>query len=116
MGVFLFSTRKVNTEKITEVFTTRGHKDVKVAEHNGQTLVYASKVFVNNVNYLGGSQLRGGGKFDFIVGIGTYIYKGDYQEKALKAVWQDIDSVLKDNPVLWTLGICSKEGRQDIRA
>lgn len=60
MGVFLFSTRKVNTEKIKDVFITRGHKDVKVAEHNGQTLVYASKVFVNNVNYLGGSQLNGG--------------------------------------------------------
>ena len=98
MGAFLFSTRKVDTEKIKEVFTTRGHKDVKVAEGNGQTLAYASKVFVNNVNYLGGSQL-GGGIYDFIIGVGTYIYKGDYQEKALQAVWQDIDTVLKDNPV-----------------
>ena len=61
MGVFLFSTRKVDTEKVKEVFTTRGHKDVKVAVENGQTLVYASKVFVNNVNFLGGSQLTGGG-------------------------------------------------------
>ena len=60
MGAFLFSTRKVDTEKIKEVFTTRGHKDVKVAEGNGQTLAYASKVFVNNVNDLGGSQLGGG--------------------------------------------------------
>lgn len=59
MGAFLFSTRKVNTEKMKEVFTTRGHKDVKVAVENSQTLVYVSKVFVNNVNYLGGSQLGG---------------------------------------------------------
>ena len=62
MGGFLFSTRKVNTVKVKEVFTTRGHKDVKVREQDGQTLVYASKVFVNNVNYLSGNQL-GGGRF-----------------------------------------------------
>jgi hypothetical protein len=61
MGVFLFSNRPVDTEKIKKVFTTRGHKDVKVVGNNGQTLVYASKVFVNNVNYLGGSQLAEGG-------------------------------------------------------
>ena len=59
MGAFLFSTRKVDTEMIKEVFTTRDHKDVKVAVENGQTLVYASKVFVNNENYLGGSQQGG---------------------------------------------------------
>ena len=99
MGAFLFSTRKVNAEKIKEVFTTRGHNNVKVAESYGQTLVYASKVFVNSINYLTGTQLTGGCNSDFIIGIGTYIYKGDFQEKALQAVWQDIDTVLKDNPV-----------------
>ena len=109
MGAFLFSTRKVDTEKIKEVFTTRGHKDVKVAEGNGQTLAYASKVFVNNVNYLGGSQL-GGGIYDFIIGVGTYIYKGDYQEKALQAVWQDIDTVLKENPVYGHWAFVARKG------
>lgn len=109
MGAFLFSTRKVDTEKIKEVFTTRGHKDVTVAEGNGQTLAYASKVFVNNVNYLGGSQL-GGGIYDFIIGVGTYIYKGDYQEKALQAVWQDIDTVLKENPVYGHWAFVARKG------
>ena len=109
MGGFLFSTRKVNTVKVKEVFTTRGHKDVKVREQDGQTLVYASKVFVNNVNYLSGNQL-GGVDSDFILGIGTYFYNGDYHQKALKAVWQDIDKVIQENPIFGHWAFVAKKG------
>ncbi len=98
MGVFLFSTKKVNTERVKEVFTTRGHKNVQVKNYNGQTLVCANKILVNNVNYLSGEQL-GGSDTDFILGVGTYFYKGDYKTSALKAVWQDIDAIIEDNPV-----------------
>ena len=51
MGVFLFSTKQVNTEQIKNVFTTRGHKDIKVNRTGNFTLIYANKVLINNVNY-----------------------------------------------------------------
>lgn len=52
----------------------------------------------------------GGGIYDFIIGVGTYIYKGDYQEKALQAVWQDIDTVLKENPVYGHWAFVARKG------
>lgn len=109
MGVFLYSNKKLETSKISDVFKTRGHKDI--VDHNEKdiTLVTAPKIIVKNTNFLSGSQL-GGASSDFAVGIGTFFYKSSYGEEALKKVYIDLDVVLKDNPVYGHWAFCIRKG------
>ena len=109
MGVFLYSNSKQNTSKIGDVFRTRGHKNIKCQEINNGTLVTAPKIIIKNNNFLSGKDL-GGNTSDFAVGIGTYFYKGSYGADALKKVYDDLDLILKENPVYGHWAFCIRKG------
>lgn len=98
MGAFLFSTKKLDSAKIVDVLKSRGHKNVDVETANGATLIHANKILVENINYLSSSDLGVDGD-DFVCGIGTYFYKGSYGREALKHVYENLESILSDNPV-----------------
>lgn len=98
MGAFFFSTKKMDTTKVVDVLKSRGHKDVGIETVGNATLVHASKILVENVNYLSANDL-GVNNNDYICGIGTYFYNGTYGKEALKKVYEDLDKVLVENPV-----------------
>lgn len=98
MGAFLYSNKKINTEKIVEVFESRGHRNIISEEKNGETIVYASKILTPNHSYLSGSNLSPNVD-DFIIGVGTYFYDGMFGDNALRKVYENLETVLKDNPV-----------------
>lgn len=96
MGAFLFSTKKVNSAKVADVLRSRGHKIITINDES--KLISATKIKVDNVNLLEGKAL-GTNDCDFIVGIGTFFYKGNYGKEALKAVYDNLETVLETNPV-----------------
>lgn len=105
MGVFLYSNNKINTEKVEDVLITRGHKDIKnFLKGDNSTLIIAPKILVKNENYICGEEL--GCKDDYVVGIGTYFYKGEYGKTALKLMYEDLDTVLSENPVYGHYAFC----------
>ena len=59
MGVFLYSTKHVNTERVINVFKTRGHENIKDHSNDSYSLVTAPKTLVKNVNYIGSETLGG---------------------------------------------------------
>ena len=67
MGVFLFSNRSIDTATVGEVLASRGHKSIAVEnrEQPVQKLVHASKVLVDNKNYLNANQLGGVNSADY---------------------------------------------------
>jgi len=99
MGVFLFSNKRIDAEKVERVFSSRGHKRIASETSNAYTLVHANKVLIDNGNFLKGNELEGGGNDDFALGIGTYFYDGSYGIDALRKVYNNLEAVLKDNPV-----------------
>lgn len=109
MGVFLYSTKHVNTERVINVFKTRGHENIKDHSNDSYSLVTAPKTLVKNVNYIGSETL---GETDFAIGVGTYFYKGAYGVDALKLVYDDLDEVLEKNPVFGHWAFCIKKGRK----
>lgn len=109
MGVFVFCNRKVYTEKVNDVLQSRGHVDVKCVANNDYTLVHAKKIIKPSQNYISGKEL-GGAENDFIVGIGSFFYKGTYGAQALKHVYTDVDTVLRDNPVYGNWAFCIRKG------
>ena len=112
MGVFLYSNKTINTEKIERVFHTRGHKEIVNHKISKGTLLSSKKVIVDNENYLSTCELNalGGGSSDFAVGIGTYCYKGKYGKEALKSVYLDLDYVLSENPIYGHWAFCIHKG------
>ncbi len=98
MGVFLYSNRPVNVSKIEEVFVSRGHKNVKNHQFGNEIIIHSGKTLVNNVGELG-SEALGANNGDFILGVGTYIYKGKFGDDALGVIWEDIESILKENSI-----------------
>ena len=65
MGVFLYSNKKLNTERVEEVIKTRGPKSIVKHENANGTLVSSNKIIVNNENYLTREDISalGGGKY-----------------------------------------------------
>lgn len=98
MGAFLFSTKKVDLTKVVDVLKSRGHEAVSVETANNTILVHAPKILVENVNYLSANDL-GGDKNDYICGIGTFFYKNTYGKETLKYVYENLETVLEENPV-----------------
>lgn len=99
MGVFLFSTKKIDATKVVDVLNSRGHETVEIESVNNTTLVHAPKILVDNVNYLSATDLDCVDHTDYICGIGTYFYKNEYGVEALKLIYNDLESVLEKNPV-----------------
>lgn len=108
MGVFLFSNKKINTSKVEDVIKTRGHKGIVKHDVANSTLISSNKIIIENDNYLTQGEISalGGVTSDFAIGIGTYFYKGTYGKEALKKVYEDLDKVLKDNPVYGHWAFC----------
>lgn len=52
----------------------------------------------------------GGGKNDFVVGVGIFFYDGTTGEAALRKVYENIDAVLKENSVYGHYAFCVKKG------
>ena len=108
MGVFFYSNKKLDTSKIQDVFRTRGHKNIVDHKSDKFTLVTAPKIIVKNVNFLSGKEL-GGSDSDFAVGVGTYFYNNSYGVEALKKVYENLENVLKDNPVYGHWAFCIRK-------
>ena len=111
MGVFLFCNRVIGTERVEEVFRTRGHKVVKKESYENMTLLHAPKILVENVNFLNAEALTGE-EGDFIMGVGIYFYKGLTREAALQNIYENIESILKENSIYghWAF-VIRKKGR-----
>ena len=109
MGVFFYSNRLVETASIENVLYSRGHKDIRVEKTSSSTLVFAGKVLTPNVNFIGGKDL-GGADEDFIVGVGTFFYDGATGIEALRRVYDNIESVINDNPVYGHWAFCVRKG------
>lgn len=62
MGVFLYSSRAINTARVEDVLRTRGHKNIKIEKSEDATLVHAGKILYENCNYLDAQSLSGGGQ------------------------------------------------------
>lgn len=97
MGTFLFSNQKLNSEAVSDVFMSQAHKNVYQVDSNDFTLIYSNKIFINNTNFVEFSNANG--DKDFILGIGTFCYKGLAGEEALRMIYDDFSDtfVLKDN-------------------
>lgn len=104
MGVFIYSNKSFDTTAVKDVLTTRGHKNITTHVINKATLISAPKILVANDNFLKAEDLVN--QHDFAIGIGTYFYKGKYGYEALKHVYNDLDTVLKDNPVYGHWAFC----------
>ena len=98
MGAFLFSTKKVDTTKVVDVLKSRGHKTASIETSGDATLIHSTKIYEENVHYLAGVDL-GVSNGDYICGIGTFFYKNTYGKEALKLVYENLESVIEDNPV-----------------
>lgn len=66
-------------------------------------MLTAPKTLVANENYIGENEL---GKGNYAVGIGTYFYKDSYGKEALREVFNDIETVISDNPVYGHWAFC----------
>ena len=99
MGVFLYSnSTNIDTERIEKVFSSRGHKVVNSYKRDSMTLVHSGKILTSNKGILTGKDLNSSSN-DFIVGIGTFFYKGKFGDDALKQIWEDLDSIIEENTV-----------------
>lgn len=98
MGVFLYSNRPIDAEKVKSVFLSRGHKKVNCYKFGNETILHSGKTLVNNVGELKCNDL-GGHPDDFILGIGTFFYKGQFGDKALKSIWLDFETILNENSI-----------------
>lgn len=112
MGAFLYCNKQINTESIKRVLTTRGHKDVQSEFKGNETIVYAGKILTQSTACLSGKQIgEAATPDDYIIGVGTFFYDGDFGEEALRKVYANLDKVLSDNPVYghWAF-VVHKEG------
>ena len=99
MGVFLYSSAPISTERVERAFISRGHKKVtKRSVAGGSVLLSSSKILIDNKNFFSGADL-GAPEEEFILGVGTYFYKGSHREEALKNIFADWDEVLRENNV-----------------
>lgn len=99
MGVFLYSNGPVKEAAVERAFITRGHKKVnKQSVKGGGILLSSPKILIDNVNCLGGAEINSTAD-DFILGVGTYFYKGSHREEALKKIFAEWDEVLQENAV-----------------
>jgi hypothetical protein len=85
MGAFVFTNKRIDFPKTEIVLKSRGHKDIKLESRNNDTLVFAKKILVNTNNFV--SYDSG----DYILGIGTYIYKNKYGSDALNELYHDFE-------------------------
>ena len=106
MGVFLYSNQKIDQEKVKYIFKTRGHKKIQSHSNDKYNLLTAPKTLVANENYIGENEL---GKGNYAVGIGTYFYKDSYGKEALREVFNDIETVISDNPVYGHWAFCIRK-------
>lgn len=111
MGVFLYSNQKIDQEKVKYIFKTRGHKKIQSHSNDKYNLLTAPKTLVANENYIGENEL---GKGNYAVGIGTYFYKDSYGKEALREVFNDIETVISDNPVYGHWAFCIRKNGGDI--
>lgn len=81
MGVFTYNNYAANIPE--ELFTTRGHRFVKKINQGVHTVAYSNKILVNNQNYYSFSN------GDYIIGIGTYLYKHKFGYEALQDIFID---------------------------
>lgn len=109
MGAFVFSNKYIETGKVEDVLLSRGHKSVKNEKYPFGTLVHSEKIIKPSVNFLSGKEL-GGDENDFIVGIGSFFYKNSFGTDALKDIYNDLEIVLRDNPVYGNWAFCIHKG------
>lgn len=81
MGAFTYNNYAANIQE--EIFTTRGHRFVKKINQGMHAVAYSNKILVNNQN----SYFFSNG--DYIIGIGTYLYKHKFGYEALQDLFID---------------------------
>lgn len=108
MGVFLFSTKQLSTERVDDVLRSRGHQGVKIETSENSILVHAEKISKPRENYLDGKEL--GCEGDFIIGVGTFFYNGETGKKALRNIYNNIEYIVNDNRVYGHWAFCIRKG------
>ena len=104
----MYSNKELEKESIVKVFRSRGHNNVQSVSKENATLIYSNKTLVDNKNFLNSEEL-GGGSSDFALGIGTYFYKGSYGPEALRKIYEDLETVLANNPVYGHWAFCIRK-------
>lgn len=112
MGSFVFSNKELlNSEKTKSLLISKGHKEVFEKKGPWGHLLFADKILIGGGNYL---EFQTAGDSDFILGVGTFIYKEKYGKESLQLIYDDftLDMAQKDFPIYGHYAFVIKKGRK----